>query len=117
LETNPNVNNTICIENEAADLAGSDELILVDLVVDDLILVMSWAISSVEDLVDQEDLVSANEMISSRHSRSPLRKHTWVSRKRSDITDESWLKELQKKPVLPVMGTEKYSNRHRRHLG
>jgi hypothetical protein len=92
LETNPNVNNTTATEAEEVDLVGSDELILVDLEVEDLILVMSWVISSVADLVDQEDLVSANEMISSRHSRSPLRKHTSVSRKRSDITDESWLK-------------------------
>lgn len=69
-----------------------------------------------DDLDEDEGLASANEKISSKPSRSHLKKHTLEQRKKSDITDESWLKELRKRPVRPVTGTERFSNKHRHRL-
>jgi len=118
LETNLNVDSTITTEAEVVDSEG--EVISVDL--DDLVAevdltsVMSLVTCLVVDLDDEEDLVSVKEMISSKHSPSHLKKHTSELPKKSDTTDELWLNESKKKPVLPVMGTERFFSRHRHHF-
>lgn len=94
-----------------------DEGTLEDSDEDDLTSVMLSATSLGEDLVDEvEDLVFAKAMTSNKHSLFHLKKHISVSRKRSDIIDESWPKELPKKAVRPVTVTERFSNRHRHRL-